>query len=205
MLSLTLLALLSASSEPSGESIRAAEVGASTGAFSSGFFREYGWEGATFASLSGEGRWVHGRLLAEGGLYAGLPVTRGGARGGVALAARAGFSGARVAGSLGALAHYTPGPAPISLLPSANLDVRAGPVVASIGLFDRHALVPARLSAEYRGFGVGYLFPMGAEAFARFGLSSTLALEARALAFQLLNATTALATVGVVWSPGAPP
>lgn len=90
--------------------------------------------------------------------------------------------------------------APLQIWPSLSASYRFGEVMASLGIFDRGVGGPARLSIEWRGFGISYLAPVGGELFARLPLHRGLEAEARLWAYGLLDARFLGFTLGLRFS-----
>jgi hypothetical protein len=108
---------------------------------------------------------------------------------------------ARFFGTVGVLANSSGEPGGVQLLPSLHVATPVGPLVASLGVFDRMGLAPAHLSASWHGLGVGWVFPLGAEAFGRFRVTPTLEVEARFVGVSIFNSFTLSGLVGIVWRP----
>lgn len=185
--------------------VRDTEVALTGGAWSASTAYHGGRSGALFAAGDLEGRYVFRLFAIEAGLVTQLPTVANGPGWGLSAVARVGVSTARFAVTAGALVNLAPSPAPAQVLPSLSAAVRLGPTVASIGLFDRFAAVPARLSLEWHELGLGWVFPLGGEAFGRLRFTPSWAMELRALAFSLYNSLTVIGVAGIVWSPEATP
>ncbi|MBX7113044.1 MAG: hypothetical protein K1X64_01825 [Myxococcaceae bacterium] len=139
----------------------------------------------------------HVRFIA--GLNAVMPLNREGAAPGIASVARVGADFARVSFSAGVNLRADATPAHLVLLPSLAATVRLSNVALEAGVMDRPVGALARVAASYRGVGVGYLFPLGGEAFARIPLGNAWSLALRAYGFKVLSAFNAGGTVGVVY------
>ena len=195
-----------AAQDPAAPSpVRDTEVALAAGAWSSSYAYQGGRTGNLFAALDLEGRYVFRLFAAEAALVSQLPSVSNGPGWSLSAVARVGVSTGRFAVTAGALVNLAPSPAPAQVLPSLSAAVRLGPTVASVGLFDRFAAAPARLSLEWHELGLGWVFPLGGEAFGRLRFSPHWALELRALAFSLFGSLTVIGVAGVVWSPAVAP
>ncbi len=207
-----LLAVLGVSSAAAAEEevapqppVRNTEVALTLGAWSASSAYQGGRSGALFATGDLEARYVFHLLALEAGLVTQLPFVPNGPGWGVSALARLGVSTGRFSVTAGALVSFAPSPAPAQVLPSLSAAVRLGPTVASLGLFDRFAAAPARLSLEWHELGLGWVFPLGGEAFGRIHVAPSWAVELRALAFSLYGSLTVIAVAGIVWSPEVTP
>jgi len=184
--------------------VRETELVLSAGAWSSSYAYQGGRTGSLFAAVDLGGRYVFELLALEAELVSQLPTAPNGPGWGLSGVARVGVSAERFAVTAGALVSLAPSPAPAQVLPSLSAALRLGPIVTSLGLFDRFAAAPARLSLEWRELGLGWVFPLGGEVFGRVRLSPRWAIELRALAFTLYGSLTVIATAGVAFSPEVP-
>jgi hypothetical protein len=177
------------------------ELGLRGGLVVSGYRYAGGGTAAPFAALVVAGRELFGPVALEGEVLATLAPIGSGPQSSGVLTVRAGVSFPRFSVTGGALVNLTGSPAPVQVLPSLTAALLVGPVVASLGVLDRASLAPARLSASWKGVGVGWVFPLGGEAFARVPLQPHLALDVHLLGLSLFNAFSLSALVGLVWLP----
>lgn len=182
--------------------VRPTEVGAAAGVLSSSYAYGGGRTGEAFVALNLDARYLVSLFTVEGTVVGEIPTLGNAPQGSLGVTLRVGVSTSRFLVTVGAMAQYTPSPAPIQWLPSLSAAVRIGPTLASLGVFDEYALVPARLSVEWHDLGVGWVFPLGGELFGRYRLTPGIQVQAHALAFWLFNSFNAMGTVGVVWEPG---
>ena len=181
--------------------VRQTEVALFAGAWSSSYAYQGGRTGNLFGAAELEGRYVYRLFAVEAQVVGQAPAASNGPMAALSVVARVGVSMERFAITAGALVSFAPRPAPTQVLPSLSASLRLGPTVASLGVFDRLAAAPARLSVEWHDLGLGWVFPLGGEVFGRLRLSPRWAVEARVLGFSLFNALTVVAVAGVVWSP----
>jgi hypothetical protein len=193
---LLLVTALLATAEAATAPAPALELRAFAGPVLSGYHHRSGFEGGMFALGGAEARYRQSFFSGEAGLYGGVPAFVNGPRGAGAAAARVGYAGERFRGTVGALVIYSPGVPGLSPLPSLNASLRFGELTASLGVFDRFALAPARLSAEWGACGAGWIFPLGGELFGRWQPSAGASLTGHLLYFSLAGSTVALAMVG---------
>jgi hypothetical protein len=189
------------SPSPAVVPIRSTEATGALGLLSSSYAYAAGRTGELFLALDLDGRYTYGLIAVEGTLIGTIPTAANGSLASLALVVRAGVTLPSFSVTVGALANYARTQAPFQILPSLSAAVRLGPTIASLGVFDRFAEVPARLSVEWRDLGIGWIFPIGGEAFGRYRVTSWAQVEARALAFSLFNSLTVMATAGLVWNP----
>ncbi len=200
------LTLLSVAGTASAQTFPPAELSAGITGFSSGYTYRGGALVDAFIApgveaqlrLPARDAWTD-RLRFVAALNAVMPLNREGGAPGVASVARVGADFARVSFSAGINLRADATPGHWGVLPSLSATVRLSEVALEAGMLDRPVGALARVAASYRGVGVGYLFPLGGEAFARIGLNNTLALELRAYGFKVFSAFNAGATVGVVY------
>lgn len=195
---------LGARAEPVAERpLRNTELVGWAGLLSTGFAFREGGSRSLFPSVGADGRYRWRKLLVEGGLMGALPVQDGPSGGGAATF-RVGASGSSLAGSLGASLQIAPGPAPVSPLPSLLGSARLGPVIGSVGVFDRSGLVPVRIGVEWWRLSLSYLLPLGGEVAARIPTGrSGLEVDARLWGFSLYQVNTFMVAVGVAFDPQA--
>jgi hypothetical protein len=160
-----------------------------------------GSNAASFVALAVSGRALVQWVALEGEVLGQVPSAGNGPLGSVSGVARVGVSFSRFFGTVGVLATSASQWGGVQLLPSLYVATALGPVVASLGVFDRMGLAPVHLSASWHGFGVGWVFPLGGEAFGRFRVSPTLEVEARFVGVSLFNSFTLSGLVGIVWRP----
>jgi hypothetical protein len=176
------------------------ELGLQTGVLVSGYRYASGATATPFPTLWLSGRGLLGAFAVEGEAVAPLGFGTG-PLSSVAIALRLGVSLHRFSITAGAMLDATAAPVNAQVLPSLTAALRLGPVVASLGLFDRGGLAPAHLGVSWSGLGLGWVFPLGGEVFARVPLVPHLALDAHLSGVSVFNAFALSALVGVVWQP----
>lgn len=200
------LSLLSVAGTASAQAAPPAELSAGISGFSSGYVYRGGALVDSFLAPGIEAQlrlprrdvWID-RLRFIAGLNALVPLNREGGAAGLASVVRVGADFARVSFSAGVNLRADATPGHLVVLPSLSATMRFSDMALEAGVLDRPVGALARVAASYRGIGVGYLFPLGGEAFARIPLSKALDLELRAYGFKVLSAFNAGGTVGVVF------
>jgi hypothetical protein len=176
------------------------ELGLQTGVLVSGYRYTGGATATPFPTLWLSGRGLLGAFAVEGEAIAPLGFGTG-PLSSVAIALRLGVSLHRFSITAGAMLDATASPVNLQVLPSLTAALALGPVVASLGIFDRGGLAPAHLGVSWNGLGLGWVFPLGGEVFARVPLVPHLALDAHVSGVSVFNAFALSALVGVVWQP----
>ena len=141
------------------------------------------------------------RLLIDAGAVGIIPLTGNGAAGGAAAVLRLGDHWERLSFSLGVNLRLDATPAPFLPLPSAVVAFRFTPNLVLRGaLFDEPIGPIARLSLAWRGFGIGYLPPVGAEIFGTVPFSDTISVRLGVTGETLLNTYRLGAAASFTWS-----
>ena len=187
------------------------EVGVATGAFFSGYNYGMGgnlWDPYGFLEVKGRFR-PRGhnnfldRLLLEGSLFGNAPLGQVGASamGGTV---RVGLGWQYVAFTVGAYMRYDfTDEAPFQVWPSLTLKIRPGAFAIALSVLDRPDGAVARLAFEYGSFGIAFSALYGVEAYARFVVAPTWALEVRGYANWILNSFSSGFTLAAIWGKGS--
>jgi hypothetical protein len=179
------------------------EVYAGGGALSTSYGFHGGRWGELFSVQHLGARWLAGGFTLEGGVLAAQPLGQRDVGTGLTTDLRLGWTWSQLTATAGASLQYAAGAQPrTQLLPTARLEWRPGDFGLSAGVFDVHAIAPARLSVEFRDYGLGFVAPLGLEARARFQLGQRLSLRVQGLAFQAGNAQVALLMISGFLLPG---
>jgi hypothetical protein len=194
------LALLLAAAEP--ERLVSSEVSAGFGFLgASSTMRGARWGDFLWApGLTGRG--VFGGVTVDGSLLFAVPEAPLGVAPSWSGTLRAGWTGRRWLVQGGVAFGYTRGATPSwSVLPSLVGRYDFESIGVSAGVFDVAGLVPARLSAEFGRFSVGWIFPIGLMASGDLPLPDGFGLRVSGFAFKLGNAETAMLMFAGTWGP----
>jgi hypothetical protein len=177
------------------------QISAGVGIVDTGFGFAGGAWAQPFLAQQLEVSWAPRGLTVEGSLMHALPVSGSSATRAFTALVRAGWTGERFALTAGPSLQLAPSAQPAAqLLPTLRAAWRMFDRFGlSLGVFDVHALAPARLSFEADRFGIGYVAPLGAEAHARVPLAGTVDLQIQGLALRVANATVAALLVSGAW------
>jgi hypothetical protein len=196
------LALVLASAEPAPERLVTTEVSAGLGLLGTSFIaRGARWGDFMWSpGVSGRVEW-HG-LTAEATVLFSVPDAPLGLAPSWSGTARVGYTGQRWLVQGGVAFGYTRGAQPgWTVLPSLVGRYDFAAIGVSAGVFDLAGLVPARLSAEFGRFSVGWVFPIGLIASGDVPLPDGFGLRVTGFAFKLGNAETAMVMFSGTWGP----
>jgi hypothetical protein len=145
-----------------------AELSASVATTTSGYSYRGGAYAAVFLAPGVSAAVGSDHFLFEGALAGVIPLRDG--AGGVATTLRAGLRFEQVSFTLGVLARLDVTPVPLQLLPSAVVRAHLGEWTLEAAFLDRPVGPLGRTTVAWRGFGIGFVAPLGAEIFATFPL-----------------------------------
>lgn len=178
----------------------AADIEARAGFQIQGYGYAGGRKAQPFFALGGEGNAGFGEhFLLQGGLLAQIPITPDGSY--------VGFSGvARVGGlfggfffTVGANVRIDATPTPVQALPALTLGYRPANIGVRAGFMDQAGGPLAHIAFEYGPLGIGYVAPLGAEAYVKLGLGEHSALDIRFWGYSAGPAYAMSLLVGYVW------
>ncbi len=202
MHSLLMAAVLAASTEETMLAERSrvieSEVEAGVGLLGSGYSVVASRWGDAALTPSVLGRLQKWGLTGELGAMYFAPVTAQGAGSAVVGQFRVGYAGERFGVLVGATAQWAQlGRPQLQLLPSIRAQFEFNEAVGlTLGILDQFALVPAHLSVNlYRRYSIGWAFPLGAIAEARFPISQNFGLKVNAFFFRLASAEVGMVSV----------
>lgn len=150
------------------------------------------------AGADGNGLFIE-HLLLQGGVLAQIPLSPNGAYAGFAGVARIGgvFSGFFF--TVGANVRIDATPSPVQALPALTLGYKPHKLGVRGGFMDQAGGPLAHIAFEYGNLGIGYVAPLGAEAYAKINLTDHSAIDARFWGYSAGPAYAMSLLVGYVW------
>lgn len=162
---------------------RSSELAVGLGVLGASYVHHGGRFGELFVGPAVEGRWVGRGPTADGSFLLTIPSSPRAL--GLTAAVRLGWTGERFSVVAGPSLQLTPGAVPaMQVLPSVAGSYSFGRWGLGAGVFDLHALAPARLSFETKEFSLGYVAPLGALAGLRLRIHERWGVRLSALAFK---------------------